>query len=342
MTEIGSATLLDHAGKPRFGHFSRPPDSVDPARFDYRTPMGRRRTALEKWWNFKAFRYFGVISPAIVAGVALVDVRKLAAAFVYVFLPETGELIERSFRAPAGVGASMTTSPRDGSSRFSQSGVSLEIANDFNAGVTSLAATLPDLEIEASFRSGPDDDRPLALCTRTGYDGWVYAQKSAGVRARGRISGRFGDVDLESAGAYAHHDFTAGFLRKETFWNWACLSGDAGGVDVGLNVSAGVNETGFSENCVWVDGELIPVGLARFEFDAGDPTSKWTVATGDGAVDLVFEPLGEHRERVNAVIVATRFRQIFGRFDGVLRPPGRDEIPIVGMLGFVEDQYAKW
>ena len=49
-----------------------------------------------------------------------------------------------------------------------------------------------------------------------------------------------------------------------------------------------------------------------------------------------------HHERVNALIVASDFRQLFGRFHGVLRPAGETVVPLQGQWGFVEDQYVKW
>lgn len=40
---------------------------------------------------------------------------------------------------------------------------------------------------------------------------------------------------------------------------------------VGLNLSCGVNETSFTENCYWLDGELLKVDSVRFDFDRDQP-----------------------------------------------------------------------
>ncbi|NQD96760.1 DUF2804 domain-containing protein, partial [Pseudomonas sp. CrR25] len=169
-----------------------------------------------------------------------------------------------------------------------------------------------------------------------------YAQKVAGVRCSGQVSSRLGDFDLTAIDAFAHHDWSAGYMRPETHWNWACLSGLAAGQRVGLNLSCGVNETSFTENCYWLQGQLIKVDTVRFAFDRAQPLQPWQINSHDGQVDLRFEAHGLHQERMNLGILASNFKQIFGRFTGVLRPVGRAEVPIANLWGFVEDQYVKW
>ena len=182
----------------------------------------------------------------------------------------------------------------------------------------------------------------MCLNTPCAANGWVYAQKVAGVRCRGTVRSSLGEFDLAAIDAFAHHDWSAGYMRPETYWNWACLSGQAGAQRVGLNLSCGVNETSFTENCFWLDGELIKVDTARFAFDRGKPMLPWQIDSHDGQVQLRFEAHGLHQERLNLGVLASNFKQIFGRFSGVLRPLGRPEVVIDNLWGFVEDQYVKW
>jgi hypothetical protein len=181
----------------------------------------------------------------------------------------------------------------------------------------------------------------MSLCTRVGYSGWAYTNKTAGLALQGELRWRGRRLDLEALGALGHHDFSCGFMRRETFWNWACFSGMSGSHRLGLNLSCGVNETGYTENCFWVDGRLVKVDLTRFRFDQDDILQPWHIDSDDGRVALRFTPLGQHRERLNAGLVASNFRQLFGRFDGELRDGDR-VLPVSGLSGFVEDQYAKW
>ena len=337
--------MIDDSGLPRYGIYAEPTESVAYRDFDYRTPMGRRRSAIEKWVAFKQFQYVGVISPEIVAGCAIVNLRYLAGAFVYAFLPQTGELVEYSYKAPLSIGCEMSTEPTSGVTTFRQPGVSIEMSTRPEGRTTSLAVALRDgFTVDATFSESDPPFDPMVLCTQTGYRGWVYAQKVAGVPVQGQISGAFGDYDLSAVDAFAHYDFSAGVMRRQTFWNWACLSGRTRSGDrVGLNVSCGVNETSFSENCYWIDGQLHKVGLATFQFDRDNLLEPWRVRTTDGAVDLSFTPEGERQEVLNLGLVATNFRQLFGRFSGTLKPgSGTKTVTIEDMYGFVEDQFAKW
>ena len=132
-------------------------------------------------------------------------------------------------------------------------------------------------------------------------------------------------------------------MRRETFWNWGCLAGRlTDGRIVGLNVSCGVNETSFTENCFWIDGRLHKVDAVVFDYDRTDLSRPWRLDSYDGRVRLQFTPEGRHAERINVWLVASNFNQLFGRFDGEFTTAGGERLPIHGMLGYVESHYAKW
>jgi hypothetical protein len=182
----------------------------------------------------------------------------------------------------------------------------------------------------------------MSLCTRTGVNGWVYANKVAGRTVTGTLEQEGNRQDLAGLDAFGHHDFSAGYMRRETFWNWACLSARVGKTRVGLNLSCGVNETTFSENCLWVDDQMIPTGGVIFEYNRDDLMQPWTLRSQCGQVMLRFTPNGNHRERMNLGLFASNFNQLFGRFDGELRLKDGRSLTIDGQYGFVEEQYAKW
>lgn len=75
---------------------------------------------------------------------------------------------------------------------------------------------------------------------------------------------------------------------------------------VGLNLSCGVNETSFTENCYWLDGELLKVDSVRFDFDRDQPLRPWTIRSYDGQVELRFEAHGMHQERLNLGLLASK------------------------------------
>jgi hypothetical protein len=105
------------------------------------------------------------------------------------------------------------------------------------------------IAIDAVFDEERPTMEPMRLCTRAGATGWVYARKTAGLGMRGTLRWDDRRYDLAEIGIHGHHDWSAGFMRRETFWNWGCLAGrTADGRSAGLNVSCGVNETSVTEN----------------------------------------------------------------------------------------------
>lgn len=328
-------------GQPRLGQFSDSLPLINHRDFTLQTPFGKKASLLDQWLGFKQFQYFGGMSDTLVFGCALAHLRHMGVAFVYVVDMHTGQLFSRSYRSPLGIGMALSESAVEGQSHFRLPGVDIRMGYQGLPRQKSLLVRLGDmLEIDATMPEAGFE--PMSICTRTAYTGWVYANKTAGLKLQGHL--RFnGQVhDLATLGAMGHHDYSSGYMRRETFWNWACFSGlSVDGRRLGLNLSCGVNETSFTENCLWVDGKLVKVNLTRFEFDPKDLMAPWRILSDDGLVHLSFTPLGMHREVMDLKFVASNFKQLFGRFDGEMKVGG-ESIVLNNMSGFVEDQYVKW
>lgn len=264
--------LIQANGQPHYGIFPSAPQYINYRDFDFRSPMGRRVGALGKWRRFHQFQYFGLISPELIGGCALAQLSLLGVGFVYLYQPSSGRMLERRFKLPLGFGTRFSQTPDDGVCELRQGRNLLRLENRMAHREKRLLVELDDgTRIDACFSEEAPSFQPMCLCTPTAVNGWVYAQKVAGVRCRGDVRSALGDHDLQALDAFAHHDWSAGYMRPETFWNWACLSGEADGLRVGLNLSCGVNETSFTENCYWLDGELLKVDSVRFDFDRDQP-----------------------------------------------------------------------
>jgi hypothetical protein len=68
----------------------------------------------------------------------------------------------------------------------------------------------------------------------------------------------------------------------------------------------------------------------------------WHLRDSEGRLDLEFTPEGSHAEKVNALVIATNFQQLFGRYGGTLRSAAGETIELRGQLGYAERHYAKW
>jgi len=340
-----SANHILRNGQIQFGYFE---DSVLDAngRHDI-TPdaFGRRRSALDKALKYKQFQYFGGMSQRFVFGCALIDLGYCNSVFAYLFDTNTGELFSRSIKRPGHVGMSLSTSPVAGQSAFNAADLTVLQGYEAEPRVKTLRLQIGD-ELFIDARMPETGFQPMSLTTRAGYHGWVYANKTAGLALTGELIWRGQRYDLAELGAMGHHDFSCGFMRRETWWNWACLSGlvrDESNIEhtLGLNISTGVNETTFSENCVWISGQCISLASATFEFDPQDVLQPWQVSTLDGRIKLTFTPLGLHKEKLQLPLLKSHFRQIFGRFNGRVEIDGAC-YTVSNLTGFVEDQFVRW
>lgn len=329
--------LIDESGQPRLGELDSPVTDVNYLDFDLRTVMDKPRSRRARRWRFNQFQFISAMGPHWLMGLAIVDLKLVSNAFFYTFNFATGEMRERSWLSPLAWGTDCDTRPEEGTWRFTRGGTRIVISGAGAQRRVTLDSR--DLVVDLTLR---DDRAPLRICSRAGYDGWVFTRKSAGLPVSGEV--RWGErhyaIDEAMRGTI---DWSAGFMRRETAWNWACLAGVTNQRRVvGLNLAAGVNETGTTENALWIDGERIKLDMARFEFDRYAPDSAWRVTTSDGRIDLRFQPEGVRRERRNALLLASNFRQFAGTFSGIIIDGAGEPLRIDDMRGLMEDHYARW
>jgi len=332
--------LVNSCGQPSFGVFPHSITHINGRDTDHRTPMGKPATPLAKFFEYKQFQYFGVIHEDYLIGCALADTAWLGVAFFYIFKPATGELESYTWRSPLGLHMHMSNSPVQGCSHFKQKKVRIEMGyRQRNQHLEkTLSVTLPGLTLDLVMQEEANY-QPMSLCTRTGINGWVYANKVAGVPVSGTL--RRGK-ETQIISAYGHHDFSAGYMRRQTFWNWDCFSGELLGQRIGLNISCGVNETSYSENCLWLGNTCIPLPKVAFHYNRDNLLEPWHISTACGQLALTFHPQGQHKEQLNVGIFASNFNQMFGYFSGHIDTHDGQRINIARLHGFVEEQYAKW
>jgi len=89
-----------------------------------------------------------------------------------------------------------------------------------------------DLKFDASGTA------PLRICTKAGYKGWVYTQKTSPIKVTGTVDYKDRHIDISSPAYMGLMDWTAGYMRRETFWNWAATATTLpDGRSFGLNLS---------------------------------------------------------------------------------------------------------
>ncbi len=338
MVTMTHTKLIDEKGRIAPGVLEQPVDEINYLDYDLRTVMDRRRSRLARRWGFNQFQFISVTGPGWVFGVALVDLKLVGNGFFYLYDAASGQMYEQGFIKPLASGIRLEPYPEHGSAVFRKGGATVRIlpfSGGRNVSVTAPGGIRAELTLK-------DDNDPLRLVCPAGYNGWVFTRKSAGMPVEGEI--RWGQniwrCDDTTRGAI---DWSCGFMRRETAWNWASLSGQLpDGRSLGLNLAAGVNETGMTENALWLDGQCQKIGAARFVFDRYHPGGDWRVTTDDGRIDLYFVPAATRKEKINAGVLASNFRQHVGVFNGFVTGKDGNEVAVQNMMGLVEDHFARW
>lgn len=325
--------LIDKYGHIDFGILHEPVDRINYEDYVLKTTAGRHRPGWLKKMLFKQFSFVGIDGPEVMAGAAVVDLKYAANAFFYVFDKNTRSFMEAK-KTTLPINASITPRPDNGTARFKGSGLNISIAHDrVNAGYK-------DLMLDAVFKKA--SLTPLRICTRTGYNGWTYTQKTAPIPVSGELEANDRIYRLSPDSAMAVTDWTAGFFRRQTFWNWAAAATILpDGRRFGMNFSCGVNETEATENVFWIEDRQVKVDNVKFQQKSQKGNDHWRITSADGKVDLSFSPVSARREHLNAGLVASRFTQYLGFFSGRLIEPG-GEVPLTDCSGWAEDHFAKW
>ncbi|MFC1857391.1 DUF2804 domain-containing protein [Thermodesulfobacteriota bacterium] len=327
--------LVNPAGSIRFGLYDEIVDHVNYEDYRLETPMGWIVPGFLKKFKFNQFHFLGIIGPEVMVGMAVVDLKYLASGFFYVYDRKTGELFDTKKLAFPGRDKYIKPYPETMASGFNSGRLMITMKDRH------ISAKGEGISLDAKFE--PVDPNPLRLCSRAGYNGWVYTQKTGPVELFGEITYNGKHINISPPSYMGLVDWTGGFMRRETFWNWAstaCTLED--GRPFGLNLSCGVNETSFTENAFWLDGKMTKLHSINFVFNKNDIRDPWRMSSLDKKVDLVFYPENLRGEKINVLFIASRFTQLIGAFEGQVVSETGERVTLRGCPGWTEDHYAKW
>jgi len=321
-------------GQPNVGLFQDSITSFNLEALDLRTEMDRPASWWRRQFGYKQFQFVALQSPEFVLAIAIADVRYVNSGFAYLYRKGLPPL-QLSLLHPLAMRMQMSQSPRQGTARIGTARHGWQLTPS-DAG-WQVILTHPRLQVKVQIHRA--QQAALALCNATGYSGWTYTEKNNALRVSGSLLSD--GQPLELTKARGGIDFSAGFMRRETSWRWSSINTLLDGVPFGLNLAAGVNETGLCENALWYDGQIQHLSPARFEFDRGQNTP-WRVTTLCGEIDLTFEVDFCRQEKLQLGILASNFRQYVGHYSGTLQLNDGRVLQLQHCLGLAEDHYAKW
>ena len=314
--------VVNGAGEPAFGRYSGQATS-----FDWATLAAPYRRS--NWWrrfHHKRWHYVALAGEELFCAVAIVDLGWTSTAFAYAFDRRQRKVVA-AFSQDGIPGLSAHLAGHAGAEstfRF--------LSKTITIGPGGLALRCGYFQIDAQYASAG----PLLLAVGAVDGGSVHAtQKSPGMALRGEV--RIGARRIRLDGGVASSDYSNGLLARETDWRWAC----AHSLELGFNLQAGY--FGANENALWLDGKIIPLGAACFDFDVRDPLAPWHITTDDGLLDLLFTAEGARREDKNLIVAASRYVQPIGTFSGTVRArPDAAAVAVKQLTGVTEDHRSRW
>ncbi|MES2295408.1 MAG: DUF2804 domain-containing protein [Pseudomonadota bacterium] len=290
-----------------------------------------RRGGVWRHFHHKRWHYVALSTADFFCAVAIVDIGWTNTAFAYAFDRRARKVVAALSRdglpgLTAQVGGHAGA---DSSFRFLGERIAVRATGQ---GEFALELRCRQFEIDAQYGG----DAPLLLAVGEVAGGSVHAtQKSSALALSGFL--KIGAAHHALDGGVASFDYSNGLLARRTAWRWA----SAHGPQVGFNLQAGY--FGANENALWLDGQLIALGAARFDFTPDDPLAPWHITTDDGLLDLHFRPEGARREDKNLLIAASRYIQPIGTFSGwVKAAPHAPARQVTQLVGVTEDHASVW
>ncbi|MCP4162531.1 MAG: DUF2804 domain-containing protein [Deltaproteobacteria bacterium] len=318
-------------GKVNFGLFDTPVE-INLQDYDLKSPFGKKIRGFKNRLN--QFHFTGISGKRFMIGIAVVDLKLISNGFIHIYDRKKNISYESSkIFFPSKKSRFIKTDPENTFSKFKFGKLNIEIEGK------NILAESSNIKIDLKLRASQN---PVRLCSRTGYSGLTYTQKELPLKIdKGELIIGSDQYNLSSPDHMAISDWTCGYMRRNTFWNWACaVSTLSCGRIFGLNLSCGVNETGYTENAFWIDNKMTKIDTVDFRFDEID--SEWQIKSFDGKVKLTFIPEHTRKQKTKAVIFNSVFSQLSGIFKGFVIDDSGDKVLIDDCPGWTEDHYAKW
>lgn len=171
--------------------------------------------------------------------------------------------------------------------------------------------------------------------------GFFYEVKDPELRPSGHA--RVGDLAVElKSDDFAVLDWGRGVWPAKVFWRWAAGGGGHAGRRISLNLGDGFgDDSAGTENAVFVDGVMHPVGRLRWRYNLEQPLWLWHVESEDGRFAATLTPRVLEPVSLPLLIKSIRVCRVSGSYDGWLRTAdGR--VDFRGLGGFAEHVNIRW
>ncbi len=306
----------------------------------------RRRWPRKKRWN-----YWCVTGERFLFSITMADIDYAGAVFAYFLEFETQRYATLGVTLPLGRGVNLPPTV-DAAVAFESPMLRVAFTPQPAADgaiVTRIQADSPSfggerLAADLLVRR-PADHETLNVVIPWSDTLFQFTSKQNTLPATGEVALGSDTYHCGEGAAFGCLDYGRGIWPYRTNWNWGAASGTQGGRTIGLNLGGQWTDgTGMNENGVCVDGRLSKISEdLDFGYDRSDYMKPWSVRTrASDRVDLRLEPFFERRDRTNLLVARTDVHQLFGRYSGRVTTDEGERIELDGLVGWVEQQQARW
>jgi len=297
-------------------------------------------------WTYKQFNYIGISNKNFVIGIAVVSLGYGYSIFAYFYDTKNGMVYEfEKTKIGSSKKLNFPKNPDEYIIEFQNKKAEILIMKSHKKEKLELhcnfeSKLIINAEFDYSFKN-----QPLRVLNPSQPTHWTFTEKcSPLVPTEIDICLNGKALTTSKSEISAIYDWTGGFLRRETNWYWAALSGKTEtGKTIGLNFAALVNETYYSENSYWIDSKRQRVPRVIFDFNAANPYESWHIFDEENKLNLNFKPKGERSNKLNAMPVSKiDFRQFIGHYTGWLLNDKGEKEQIANQVGFCEIHRSIW
>lgn len=279
----------------------------------------------------KGWIYSGIYNAEIALGFAIADSGYIGKCFVYLYHFASKTFIEESAQSPFYFDHDFMPS-LNSNWEFKNGGKLWQIEAQNNQ----LNFLFKSKKLSVNF-SLNDFENGMSVLAKAAERPFNFTFKNAAIMAKGEV--KFNNTTIEINGKDAVIDFTLGFPPRNTFWNWASLTGRTVNDDiVGINIVAHFNQG--LENVLFLNGELIPLSEASFNYKKPAEKTPWHITTEDQLIDMTFTPQGSRKDNINVGFLKHQFIQPFGTFEGLIKL--KDQVLPFKAFGVVEEHHSLW
>lgn len=313
--------------------------NLDAARFYALKPF--------QYFRIKRWDYYAVFTPKGFFSATLADLGYAGNLFIYTLDFESGELHEEGLVIPLAKGMLLPRNSQTGDSHFENEKVRLHFS--VSQGERNISVAWPEFHagrgIQADLKLAcPPESESMVIVIPIGKNRFYYNRKINCLPAEGII--KYGnEIEVLNPGNCSGSlDWGRGVWEYRTNWNWASSSGFlADGRPIGLNLGCGFGDlTKAGENALILNNRIHKLEQVGFEYDRNDYMKPWKFRDSEGRIDLIFTPFKERLAKTNLGIIFSEVHQMFGRYAGKAIADNGEVIQINDLIGFAEEQRARW